>query len=82
MKKNKKRLSHFLHTASLTAWWLHRGMQTSQSNSHAGEAMSGEGDEPESGGKRDQGSEREHMRSPAYYNCTDGAADEMGGIDG
>lgn len=44
--------------------------------------MSGEGDEPESGGKRKQRSEREHMRSPAYYSCTDGAADEMGGIDG
>lgn len=40
------------------------------------------GDEPEPGGKRKQGSEREHMRSPAYYSCTDGAADEMGGIDG
>lgn len=44
--------------------------------------MPGEVDEPESGGKRKQGSEREHMRSPAYYSCTDGAADEMGGIDG
>ena len=22
------------------------------------------------------------MRSPSYYSCTDGAADEMGGIDG
>lgn len=32
----------------------------------------------ESGGKRRQESEREHMRSPAYYSCTDGAADEMG----
>lgn len=36
----------------------------------------------ESGGERKQGSEKEHMRSPAYYSCTDGAADEMGGLDG
>lgn len=41
------------------------------------------GAEPESGGEeRKQGSEREHMRSPAYYSCTDGAADETGGMDG
>lgn len=33
-------------------------------------------------GREKQGSEREHMRSLAYYSCTDGAADEMGGIDG
>lgn len=45
-------------------------------------AMPGEGGEPESGGNGNQGSEREHMRSSAYYSCTDGAADEMGGIDG
>ncbi|KAA8594101.1 hypothetical protein FQN60_004935, partial [Etheostoma spectabile] len=47
-----------------------------------GEAMPGEADEPQSGEKRKQGSEREHTRSPAYYSGTDGAADEMGGIDG
>lgn len=47
-----------------------------------GEAMPGEADEPQSGEKRKQGSQREHTRSPAYYSCTDGAADEMGGIDG
>lgn len=40
------------------------------------------GAESESGGEeRKQGSEREHMRSPAYYSCTDGAADETGGRD-
>ncbi len=53
----------FLHTASLTAWSLHCGTQTSQSNSLAGEAVPGERDEPESGGKRKQGSERAHEES-------------------
>lgn len=56
-------------------------MQTSQSNSQAGEPCLERGGEPESGGNGNQGSEREHMRSSAYYSCTDGAADEMGGID-
>lgn len=46
------------------------------------EAMPGEEDEPKAAGMRKRGSRREHMRSPAYYSCTDGAADEMGGIDG
>lgn len=40
-----------------------------------------ERDDPESGGKRKQRSERENTRSPVYYSCTDGAADEMGGMD-
>lgn len=43
--------------------------------------MPGGTHEPESGGNRKQRSERENVRSPAYYSCTDGAADEMGGID-
>lgn len=70
------------NAARLMAWKLRRGTQTSQSHSQAGEAEPGEGDEAESGRKRKRGSEEEHTRSPAYYSCTDGAADEMGGIGG
>lgn len=64
---------------------LHRGTHSSQSNRLARGGRPGlvRGAEPESGGEeRKQGSEREHMRSPAYYSCTDGAADETGGMDG
>lgn len=53
---------------------------SSKSNSLVWDAVPGESDDPKLGGRRNRGSGGEHIRSPAYYSCTDGAADEARGM--
>lgn len=53
---------------------------SSKSNSLVRDLVPGESDDPKLRGRRNGGSGGEHIRSPAYYSCTDGAADEARGM--